>query len=222
MNLLVISDIHGHFDAFRPDELPGADLVLFAGDLTERGLKGDPHALSEGEGWLRGMASKYPQVIAIPGNHDIGFGRDTFPNIPGVRWIQGQTVSLGLEEEGAPVTVHGINLSPSYLMPELVGKLDFMTADPAVEDAAYDFEPVTIVLSHAPPFGILDIEGSDLRTGEPMHIGSRALLRYMGLAHPRLVVCGHVHAAQGAARAEFGGFVTEVYNVAQTYRILSI
>lgn len=222
MKTLVISDIHGNYDGFPPNKLPDADLVLFAGDLTERGVSGAPEALWLAEQWLRAMAGKYPQVISIPGNHDIGFRQDTFPEIAGIQWIQNKTISLRPDAFSAPITIHGVNMSPSYLMPELVSELDFMTADEAVEAASYNFEPVTIVLSHAPPFGILDVEGEDALTNEPVHIGSQALLRYIQQFHPRFVICGHVHAAKGFLRVELDGYRTDVHNVAQTYRLLTI
>lgn len=72
-----------------------------------------------------------------------------------------------------------------------------------------------IVLSHSPAFGFLD---------EPSpghHIGSRALLEFVRVIDPELVITGHVHEASGIVQGRptfvnpgpaknMGGFVAEV------------
>ena len=56
-------------------------------------------------------------------------------------------------------------------------------ADKLLEDCPDD----AVLVSHSPPFGHVD----EARGGQ---LGSRAILRTIERAQPRLVVCGHIHA----------------------------
>jgi Icc-related predicted phosphoesterase len=70
-----------------------------------------------------------------------------------------------------------------------------------------------VVVSHAPPFGLLD----EARPGE--HIGHRPLaefLRSPSGASVALALCGHVH--EGFGQGVIGG--ARVYNVACGYALL--
>ncbi|MGC8923574.1 MAG: metallophosphoesterase family protein [Candidatus Micrarchaeia archaeon] len=52
-------------------------------------------------------------------------------------------------------------------------------------------EPPSIVLSHSPPYGYFDDVGMDV------HIGSKAVLKFMNNNVPFMLVCGHVHEHKG-------------------------
>lgn len=51
-----------------------------------------------------------------------------------------------------------------------------------------------IVLSHAPPYGVLD------KTKSGKHVGSKILLKAIKKHEPKLVLCGHIHEAKGKAK----------------------
>ncbi|BDI31498.1 metallophosphoesterase [Capsulimonas corticalis] len=217
MKLLALADIHSDFERFSVNDLPAADVMLFAGDLTDNGIR-DPVALSLATTWLDAAAARYGLVIAIPGNHDVGLSGSCLPAVNGVRWVQGITTSFSDCSASQIYKLHGVNLSPSYAMPELEARWDFMTSDELTETVAYGFEPVDIVLSHAPPYGVLDGYSPE-DGGEVLHIGSRALLSYIHRCAPALVICGHVHGAHGIAEASAN---TLVYNVAETPTLIEI
>src|SRR6476646_1696680 len=67
---LAISDVHGNFDEFDPRDLPEADAVLVAGDMTNMCMRG--WEMNRCKRWLQDLADRYPAVFWIPGNHDIG------------------------------------------------------------------------------------------------------------------------------------------------------
>lgn len=53
-----------------------------------------------------------------------------------------------------------------------------------------------IVLSHLPPYEILDTDPSPINIipkNYPKNCGSKALLEYIEKNHPKLVLCGHIH-----------------------------
>jgi len=61
------------------------------------------------------------------------------------------------------------------------------------------FSNVDILVTHVPPYGILDTVGY---TGMPTgwggrHAGSRTILEYIMERHPRYVLCGHIHEGEG-------------------------
>ena len=212
MRILAISDIHGDFDRYAPDELESlgdADICVVAGDLTNNGMR-RPIEVSAALRWIVQMGQQLP-TLWIPGNHDIGIVPNTFSYQDNVTCVLDKTVS----HEG--VTFHGVSLSPCYTFPELAQTWDYMTVDEALERAAYGFEAVDVVVSHAPPYGVLDEGGWVLGQGRE-HYGSPALADYITRHAPRLVICGHVHEARGHVRVGS----TDVYNVAQTAQIIEI
>ncbi len=54
---------------------------------------------------------------------------------------------------------------------------------------------VDIVLSHLPPYGVLDIDPDppDYLKDKKGHMGSKILREYIKKYQPKLVVCGHIH-----------------------------
>jgi Icc-related predicted phosphoesterase len=240
MRTLICSDLHDDFKRFPVDKFPDADLCLVAGDLTEYGLRGrqklsasdvsllqhmrvDPAAIQMWLGdeikratdWLTRLAQRLP-VYWIPGNHDIGVKNDTFGTIPNCTGI------LDLTVEAAGFRLHGVSMAPCYDAPFLADQWDYMTAEKAVEEAYYNFEPVDIVISHAPPYGHCDLAAPIIGAGEARHIGSRSLLEYIQRCSPKVVVCGHVHEASGRSEISSEHGVTTVYNVACRWQLIDI
>ena len=209
MKILAISDIHDDFEAFAPETLLDADLCVVAGDLTNYGTR-RPQSIAAARWWLTALGQRYV-TLWIPGNHDIGITPSTFHYQDNVTCLLDQTLAI----DG--LTFHGVSLSPCYTLPELAQQWDYMTVDAAAEAAAYAFESVDVVVSHAPPYGTLDSGGWVLGRGQENY-GSEALAAYIARHNPRLVICGHVHEAQGHARIG----TTDVYNVAQSARIIEI
>lgn len=226
MRILAMSDIHDNYEAFAPEHLPTADLCIVAGDLTNYGVRGrwrlsagdrllllkagqteaeagawNVDEVTRAEIWLRKLTAKMP-VLWIPGNHDIGLNNTTFAHISNCTGILDRTVEIN------GLRIHGVSMAPCYNFPALASQWDYMTADPDVEQRAYAFEPVDIVVSHAPPFGILD--RSPALPAHTHGMGSPALLRYIEANSPTLVFCGHIHEGAGYQRYEH----TDVYNLA--------
>ncbi|HLJ55440.1 MAG TPA: metallophosphoesterase [Chthonomonadaceae bacterium] len=233
LNLLVMSDIHCRFAHFAPARLPDADLAIVAGDLTNDGVSRPepassgllawliangrrPEELLETEpqvdraaAWLTELAERHP-VFWVPGNHDIGITAATFSDIPNCTCILDRTVQF------AGQTFHGVSLSPGDSF--LARRWDYMTDDPTVEEAAFDFEPADIVVSHCPPYGGVTDQSADASGVVFAHYGSPALRAYIERCAPRLVICGHVHEAE--RREQIGR--TLVYNTAERWTVLKM
>ncbi len=207
MNILAISDVHDRFDEFRVEDLPDADVCVVAGDLTNYGMR-RPSGIAAARWWLTDLGQRYV-TFWIPGNHDIGVTASTFGSPDNVTCLLNHTIA----HEG--FTWRGVSLSTCYTLPELAEQWDYMTADEAVETAAFQFEAVDILISHSPPYGTLDTGGWVIGRGKENY-GSPALAEYIARHAPRLVICGHVHESWGQAR--IGS--TEVYNVAESARLI--
>ena len=75
----------------------------------------------------------------------------------------------------------------------------------AVEDtkgakvALDSFGEVDILISHQPPFGVLDVVSNPRapKHWQGMHAGSKLVLRYTEEEKPRYVLCGHIHEGEG-------------------------
>lgn len=206
MLILALSDIHANWRSYPVDDFPDADLVVIAGDLTEHGVA-VPREIADAQNWLEELAERYPKVLWIPGNHDRGIADDG--RITSGTNILNKTIHIP-EGTGSPLAIHGICLCPAYDLPSLVNKFVYTTIDCNEERLAYTFESVDCVLSHCPPYGILDMWTSVPPGESPRHIGARALTDYVRQHAPKLVICGHVHDNPGYARS----YDSHVYNVA--------
>jgi hypothetical protein len=196
MRVLCLSDIHSDFAAFDPGAMPDATLCCVAGDVTQYGhIRQRTHGkeLHAAKLWLAALGARFPTFV-IPGNHDVGVENADFEGLPGV------TPILNRRVEFERLSLYGVSLSPTYIVPRMARMFDYMTVDRDEERAAFDFEPVDIVVSHSPPMGVLDrlAEKNAARPGP--HIGSEALADYIARNEPKLVVCGHVHHDAGEAR----------------------
>jgi|SRR5579871_1455614 len=223
MKILAMADIHCRFEQFYPSLLPHAHLVIVAGDITDRGMR-SPMEMEAAKTWFQLLSQRYPRVFYIPGNHDIGCDNGTFieqnwwpQNVYGINQIKVICESKGPKEEGK-LKFYGVSLTTAYNLPDLVKHWAYMTAHPQLEKEAFNFEPVDVVISHGPPFGILDKAGVDLRTREMVHVGSPELLTYIQRHQPRLVICGHAHGNEGEVMVG----KTRVVNVAERWELIDL
>jgi Icc-related predicted phosphoesterase len=187
MRILCLSDILSDFGAFDPAVMPDADICVVAGNITQYGLS--RHSSDEigfARTWLAALGQHYPTFI-IPGVHDIGVRNSDFSRISGVTPVLNTLAGYG------DLKIYGVAMTPAHHFPRMATMFDHMTADPREENEAFMFEPVDIVISHAPPYGCLDrVRGKDGTPAGGPHIGSSALLRYIEKHQPKIVVCGHV------------------------------
>jgi uncharacterized protein len=187
MLILVASDAHGSSEAIVAvtERARNADLILFAGDLTDFGGEEDARSLLKLLGPARG------KLAAVPGNCDKKGAREFLE-------------SEGLSAEGHLLRMAGAAIIGSGGSPRWTGITPYERGDKEVAaslfaaSAELAFEGAKglplIVLTHAPPKG----SGADLRKGA--YIGSEALAEALERLAPVLWVCGHIHESPCAAR----------------------
>lgn len=202
--LLVLSDTHGQLPHI--DELPEAEILIHCGDWTNSGFGYSSAEMREVEGWVAKARGKYPYVLALHGNHDVGVRNHHWERmgaiaLDGNTWVHPSGLSF-----------HGVALTPAYHWPEMAWQWDHMTFELEVEEAVWDFGRVDVIVAHGPPFGYLD------RTERGINIGSRPALYYIRQHQPKLYLCGHVHEARGEARLRD----TLIVNTAQAWQLLEV
>lgn len=174
-----ISDLHGHYP-----KLEGGDLLIVAGDLTR---SDQPYQYEFIYDVIE--EKKYKKIILIAGNHDgcIENGRVEFVEDSKIDYLcDSGTEFEGLKIWGSPwsLTFPGIN-------PKCIAFTG--TEDELAEKWALIPDDTDILVTHGPPWGILD------KTYRKEHVGSKSLGLKIGHMEipPKLWVWGHIHEAYG-------------------------
>jgi Icc-related predicted phosphoesterase len=173
-----ISDLHGYFP-----ELAGGDLLIIAGDLTARDEKMEFIKFLK---WLD--KQEYKRKIFISGNHDML--HETYPveydALPkNVEYLCNSGTEFDdLKIWGTPHSLIFDGVNPNCTA--------FMGTEKELKES-YDLIPddIDILISHSPPYGILDAIKRDYRKIE--HTGSHSLLKAMCRVKPKIMVFGHIH-----------------------------
>lgn len=179
-----IADLHGHYPVFDSGEL-----LIIAGDLTARDTLQEFVKLNQ---WLAGLP--HEEVIVIAGNHDVKIqkGLANIVQNEKVCYLENSgTEFKGMKIWGMPQSLWFNGVNPSCAA--------FMCKESHMEKIVNEIpDNVDIIVSHSPPYGILDKSVYD-----GIHCGSETVR--MGLdmrLTPRLFVCGHIHEGYGIYQME--------------------
>lgn len=170
MKVLAISDTHGKHRQLT--QLPPADLIIHAGDFCTVGTVDEAMDFLE---WMVDLP--YPHKVFIAGNHDTPLIGGSIQGLPkNCHFLQHRSVTI----EG--IKVLGI---PFFLESR---------ADQVVK-TLYE-EDVDILVTHQPPYGVLDIY-------EPYgHYGNKMIEEVVKATRPRYHLFGHMHENYGHAEVE--------------------
>ena len=168
MKILHISDTHGCHR--RLHDLPHVDIVVHSGDFT---MNGSEQEALDFLNWFCNL--DYPQKVFICGNHDdCLYGGATIDGLDGnVHYL----CNSGVEICG--IKFYGV----SMFMQDCI-------TDRQTRHYANIPENTDILITHTPPFGILDFDDN-------INYGSEELLSRITIVQPRLHLFGHIHAQHG-------------------------
>jgi hypothetical protein len=182
MKILVLTDIHSELtmvekfvDLIKNEKF---DLLLLAGDLTDFG------PISEARYVLELLSEANIPFLYVPGNCDL-------PEVCNIQDFEKCCIH-GKQVEAKDITIIGIGGStftpfntPFEMSEEVIYNI--------LENTCYEKKlgKFTILLSHSPPFGILD------KISNGKHVGSRALREFIEKKDIDVVVSGHIHEARG-------------------------
>ncbi len=167
MKILHISDTHGSHRRLR--DLPEADVVVHSGDFT---MIGSEQEALDFLNWFCDLP--YPQKIFICGNHD--------------ECLYGAKVD-GLDDNVHYLCNSGVEIGgvKFYGVPMFMG--DCVTGRQTKHYANIP-DGTDVLITHTPPFGILDFDDN-------INYGSEELLSRIAAVRPRLHLFGHIHSQHG-------------------------
>lgn len=178
LKFVAIADTHCRHRSLR---LPKGDVLLHAGDISYRG---DKREIADFLDWMG--KQPFAHKIFIAGNHDFFFERGREADIrnllpPNVHYLKDEGVSVeGVNVWGSPYTPWFYQWAFNKRRGEALAK--HWNAIP---------EGTDVLLTHGPPYGILDVTLTD------QHSGDQDLLKRILAVKPKAHVCGHIHESYG-------------------------
>ena len=186
MRIVCLSDTHNLHDRVR---VPDGDLLLHAGDATNRGTEKEVAAFAD---WLAGLPHRHKVVVA--GNHDFLFEREPAAARAA---IQG---AVYLQDEA--VEIEGLRIWGSPWQPEFMDWAFNLPRGAALREKWDRIAPGTdVLITHGPPHGILD------RVDEGRQEGCAELRTAVARVRPRLHLFGHIHEGYGRETRDRTTFV---------------
>ncbi len=179
MKILFMSDTHGLHRKLK--NMPHADMLIHAGDVSKRG---EDHEIEDFINWF--SKQDYQYKIFIAGNHDFYFENETTNRIQ--KMLPQNTYYLcdtGVVIEeikfwGSPITPTFFNWAFNRDRGKNIVK--YWNKIPKNTD---------VLITHGPPFGVLD------RTKSGLNVGCEDLLKKVRLIQPKYHLFGHIHEHYG-------------------------
>jgi predicted phosphohydrolase len=170
-------------------DVPNGDILIHAGDFTM--FSKSAYAILDFNEWLGDLPHRWK--IFIPGNHEFFLEAD--PSRRGLTSNATVLINEGIEVAG--FKIWGSPVTPLY------GGA-FGLSSPADRTRLYAEIPddVDILVTHGPPYGILDRSPGTLH-----HTGCPQLLEAVTRLKLRLHIFGHVHGAHGLVSIDHTLFV---------------
>ncbi|KAK6345608.1 hypothetical protein TWF718_007518 [Orbilia javanica] len=186
VKVVCISDTHNN----QFQDLPDGDILVHAGDLTEKGTIDE---LQTAIDWLDTLPHKYKVIIA--GNHDRCLDTsEASSSNNSVDWksllyLQDSSIVLNIPGKSRGIKIYGNPSSPKH------GTSTFQY--PRSEDFWKHKVPedVDILITHAPPRYHLD-----------NNAGCASLIQEIWRVRPKLHVFGHIHSGRGTEVLEYDQF----------------
>lgn len=186
MKIVCISDTHSQ-NLLTKWTWPEGDVLVHAGDMTSRGSHDDLRKIGR-----EMLQLPYRYRIVVPGNHDRAFWEresrkfllQAWELLPGIIVLQDQIVGIdGVNFYGTSWFRFERDVESSVPKWEAINKNLLWSKIPTETD---------IVITHLPPFGILD------RREDGTELGSEALRQeIIGRVKPQAHIFGHAHKDHG-------------------------
>jgi Icc-related predicted phosphoesterase len=198
MKIVTISDIHGNL----VEKMPDGDILVIAGDIcpaTNHQIQYQAEWLERRFNlWLESL--NYDHIVCIAGNHDFVFEKapELVPKLK-CHYLQESSVVIeGLKFYGHPYTPWFHDWAWNRYYDQLIEINEKIPDD------------TNVLITHGPPYGILDVLKDPYRTKE--NLGCKALReRIDQLPDLKLSVFGHLHSAEGILKIGDTTFINASY-----------
>ena len=192
MRIVCISDTH---TLHKQVTVPDGDMVIHAGDFSGHGTEGELRSFRH---WFRSLPHRHK--VCIAGNHDWTMDGFAFPwNHRGSTKTQMLRFEKLFEKDGIhylrdrSVTLEGLKIHGSPWQPEF---FNWAFNLPRGLQLAQKWEQIPddtdILITHGAPYGVMDHNSNDDRTGCE-HLRHRLIF----LDNLKLHVFGHIHEGYG-------------------------
>lgn len=181
MKIVVVSDTHGFHSGM--SNVPEGDVLVACGDWSRgHGHRRDSERFAE---WMARWP--HPFKLAVPGNHDAAV-EDNHLDLKSMFREHG----VNLLMFGTVFEFRTVRFGGSPWIPYYKGEFAFEREAEQLEVLWNKVPQVEVLVTHAPPLGILDT------TSRGEHIGCPVLRRHIfERIRPRLHLFGHVHEGRG-------------------------
>ena len=179
MKFVFLSDTHGKHDEIT---IPQADVFIFCGDMCSVGTLPEVESFAR---FLKGLPHKHKVVIA--GNHDFPFENESkevaekmVRDAGAIYLNDSQTVIEGIKIWGSPIQPRFFDWAFNRDRGEEINKHWELIP-----------EDTDVLITHGPPYGILDkIKNGNL-------VGCEELRKRVDLLKPKVHAFGHIHESSG-------------------------
>jgi Icc-related predicted phosphoesterase len=189
VKIVCLSDTHGLHRRIK--DIPLADMIIHAGDISNIGAE---HQVIDFLNWFSILPHQHK--IFIAGNHDFFFENELQKYIKKI--IPDNIIYLN--DSGC--IIDGINIYGSPITPRF---MDWAFNRDRGKDIQqhWKFIPsnTDILITHGPPFGKLDTNAKNYRTG------CEDLLKVVEEIKPKYHIFGHIHEAYGMIYNEHTSFI---------------
>lgn len=187
IKIVAISDVHGKWNKIT---IPECDILISAGDYS---FRGERHMVKDYHKWLNKQEAGY--IVSVQGNHELWVEKNfaeakelAEKECPGVHFI-GDHGTVNIEG----IKIHGSAYTPWFHNWAWNVERGIKLA----EEWNKIPDDTNVLVTHGPPFGILDIV--PYADGTPKErVGCHELMqRVVQLEQLKLHIFGHIHHSSG-------------------------
>lgn len=183
MNITCIADTHTLHNQIPLKYLTGGDVIIHAGDISSRGHIID---IKDFMDWYSKLP--YTHKILIAGNHDFFFEKATHEQV--VTLLAEYPNITYLQDSG--VTIDGIKIWGSPWQPWFYNWAFNCVGEDIKQHWAKIPLDTSILITHGPVYGYLDLTLEGKRTGCPYLLETISTLKDL-----KYHICGHIHEGYG-------------------------
>jgi Icc-related predicted phosphoesterase len=215
VHIIATSDLHGSFP-----KIPECDLFLITGDLSPvRGraaigpmefFHNQPKARAKQANWF--VKDCRPWFQSLPARYIVfsGGNHDYFLDDPGFRVEDPEAFGAYYLQDDS-VEIEGLKIYATPWVPHLANWAFHANEQTLKEKFALIPEDTDVLMSHGPPYGILDnanypeerkLDQYFKPVDNSKHVGANFLEEAILRVGPSLFVCGHIHEHHGQAMLE--------------------
>ena len=178
MKIVCISDTHG---CIQDVSFPEGDVIVHCGDFSNHGTEKE---LTNQLDFFSNLPYKYK--IWIAGNHDL-----LIHSSHGPAFISKYSNNNIFYLQDSSITINGINFYGTPWTHKFFNWCFMDTEEGLARHYSRILKDTDILLSHGPPFGILD------RNRDGLPCGSSSLLKRIEEINPEFHLFGHIHEGYG-------------------------